>query len=276
MDTQLIARGAEAVPTGARDPDEVSSARIQPCDRFFLLVEQLARDSAWSWLQELATTLREIDQTGSRDELRGDAPIRGAHRHPDSYRALGKSPEQIRRVAEHYRALVSVNMALSRTLTFVRARLAHVDETLPTPRTSVRKGLSRWQEQRAKQYLLGNLASRVSNADVAAACGLSQNYFVTAFRQGTGETPHACLLRFRVAKAKELLLGPMAIADIALACGFGDQSHLTRVFAKHTGIAPGEWRRERQYERLQQPGHPSRRTRPKVPWSVVVQKQTEE
>ena len=30
---------------------------------------------------------------------------------------------------------------------------------------------------------------------------------------------------------------------IALACGFADQSHLTRVFTRIVGVSPGAWRR---------------------------------
>jgi AraC-like DNA-binding protein len=40
-----------------------------------------------------------------------------------------------------------------------------------------------------------------------------------------------------------LLLGPSPIADIAAQCGFADQSHLTRVFKKLVGLAPGLYRR---------------------------------
>ncbi len=33
------------------------------------------------------------------------------------------------------------------------------------------------------------------------------------------------------------------LADIAAACGFADQSHFTRVFARSMGTPPGSWRR---------------------------------
>jgi AraC-like DNA-binding protein len=37
--------------------------------------------------------------------------------------------------------------------------------------------------------------------------------------------------------------GDRTLADIALACGFADQSHFTRAFAKDEGTTPGRWRR---------------------------------
>jgi len=251
-------RTVEAAWFKPSEREAVLRASAQPCDPLALPADQLSPDCASDWVYELAAMFREIHKWGDLEDSADEAHIADVDAHRDSWRTPDRSREHIRRVAERYRALLSVNIALTRTLSAVRAHLAHLDEALPIPRGTARKGLTRWQERRARSYLLSNLATRISNADVAAACGLSQNYFVTVFRQSTGETPHACLLRYRVAKAKQLLLGPTAIADIALTCGFGDQSHLTRVFTRHVGIAPGEWRRERRYQRQQDPPQPSR------------------
>jgi AraC family transcriptional regulator len=35
----------------------------------------------------------------------------------------------------------------------------------------------------------------------------------------------------------------MSLSDVALACGFSDQSHLTRVFTGMVRLSPGAWRR---------------------------------
>ncbi|MDE1150015.1 MAG: AraC family transcriptional regulator [Azospirillaceae bacterium] len=104
-------------------------------------------------------------------------------------------------------------------------------------------GLSAWQEARAKEFLAANLGGDIGIAQVAAECGLSRGYFIKAFRQTTGLTPYRWLMERRVAGAKDLLRGPLPIADIALSCGFADQSHLTRVFTTMTGLPPGAWRR---------------------------------
>jgi AraC-like DNA-binding protein len=34
-----------------------------------------------------------------------------------------------------------------------------------------------------------------------------------------------------------------SLSVIALACGFADQSHFTRVFTRRVGLSPGAWRR---------------------------------
>ncbi len=106
-------------------------------------------------------------------------------------------------------------------------------------------GLASWQERRAKDVLAADLTGATQLSDVAAAVGLSLSHFVRAFRRSTGVTPHAWLQRRRVDLAKDLLRRrTLALADIALACGFANQSHFTRVFSRAVGVTPGAWRRE--------------------------------
>lgn len=105
--------------------------------------------------------------------------------------------------------------------------------------------LSRKLEARAKDMLLASLREDASIADIAEACNLSRSYFIKAFRQTVGTTPHRWLLEQRVQKAQALLRTPgRSITDIALLCGFADQAHMTRVFTSVVGVAPGAWRRE--------------------------------
>ena len=69
-------------------------------------------------------------------------------------------------------------------------------------------------------------------------------YFSRAFRGTMGVAPHNWLLIRRVEVAKEKLLSTqLSLAEVALACGFADQSHLTRVFTGMVGVSPGAWRR---------------------------------
>jgi AraC family transcriptional regulator len=73
---------------------------------------------------------------------------------------------------------------------------------------------------------------------------LSVSHFSRRFRQTVGVAPHKWLLSFRVDLAKNLLRKQeKTLSDVALVCGFADQSHFTRVFTRMTGISPGAWRR---------------------------------
>jgi AraC family transcriptional regulator len=103
--------------------------------------------------------------------------------------------------------------------------------------------LAPWQERRAKEIISANLGG-VPLADVARECRLSTSHFQRAFRRTVGMAPHKWLLSRRIELAKEKLRdGRSSLADVALACGFGDQSHLTRVFTRLVGTSPGAWRR---------------------------------
>jgi len=104
--------------------------------------------------------------------------------------------------------------------------------------------LSPSQLNRAKEMLRNHLHGAISIAEVATACGLSRGYFIRAFREATGETPHRWVLQRRVERARGLLTeSELALADVALVCGFADQSHFTRIFARLIGVPPGNYRR---------------------------------
>jgi AraC family transcriptional regulator len=108
----------------------------------------------------------------------------------------------------------------------------------------VRGGLAPWQVRRAKEILSANLDGRMPLKEVAKECGLSVSHFSHAFRRTTGAAPHHWLMTRRVEAAKEKLRdGRLSLLDVALACGFSDQSHLTRVFTGMVGLSPGAWRR---------------------------------
>jgi AraC-like DNA-binding protein len=105
-------------------------------------------------------------------------------------------------------------------------------------------GLAPWQERRAKEILLADLTGARPLAELAAACRLSASHFARAFRLSTGMAPHAWLLQARVEHSMTLLREHrLSLSEIALACGFVDQSHYSRVFVRRVGMTPGAWRR---------------------------------
>jgi AraC family transcriptional regulator len=127
----------------------------------------------------------------------------------------------------------------------LQAHLAQTYYSMPLVRHTDRGGLAPWQERRAKEMLLDGISSGVALEKVAAACQLSTHYFARAFRQSTGQPPYRWLLQRRIEVARGLLTqSSIDIAEIALRCGFSDQSHFTRVFSRMVGTSPGSWRRE--------------------------------
>jgi len=109
-----------------------------------------------------------------------------------------------------------------------------------------RGGLAPWQLRRVHEFIEAHLGGDPSIADLARECRLSESQFARAFRRTTGVPPHRWLLKRRIERTKELLLdGDLALSEIALVCGFVDQSHLNRTFVRAEGCGPGKWRRLR-------------------------------
>lgn len=105
--------------------------------------------------------------------------------------------------------------------------------------------LSRVQEARAKEMLRSRLDGAISIGEIAQACCLSRSYFIRAFKETTGRTPLQWLLAERLSLARGLLLdSDLSLTEVAISCGFADQSHFTRVFARSEGQPPGNWRRQ--------------------------------
>jgi AraC-like DNA-binding protein len=53
--------------------------------------------------------------------------------------------------------------------------------------------------------------------------------------------PHAWLRQQRVLRARALISQGHTLADVAAACGFADQPHMTRSFVQQFGFTPGAW-----------------------------------
>lgn len=106
-------------------------------------------------------------------------------------------------------------------------------------------GLSSWQIARVTDYIVANLSQDISIGDLAAVCRLSPDHFAHAFSVSMGEPPHRFLLSQRIERSLELLANThLTLSDIAIACGFADQSHFSRVFRQRVGITAGRWRRQ--------------------------------
>jgi AraC family transcriptional regulator len=128
-----------------------------------------------------------------------------------------------------------------------RAAIVHVATTfgsLHLPNQFGGGGLAPWQERRAKELLIANLAGDLSLSELAATCRLSTSHFIQAFRQTVGCPPHQWLLTQRIERAKQLILNSkQPLSQIALSTGFADQSHFTRVFTQRINASPAAWRR---------------------------------
>lgn len=112
------------------------------------------------------------------------------------------------------------------------------------PRIAVYEGgLGDRQLLQVAEYINAYLDREIKLADLAAVAGVTKFHFSRLFKQSMGVSPHQYLLQQRVERAKQLLKSKLAIAEIALECGFNSQSHFGKSFRELTGITPGTYRR---------------------------------
>ncbi len=92
-----------------------------------------------------------------------------------------------------------------------------------------------------KNLLSQNLSRAVSLNEVAADLQVNPYTLLRQFKKEIGITPHAYRLNCRIELARKLLQQGVEPAEVALECGFFDQSHLHRHFKAATVVTPGEY-----------------------------------
>lgn len=96
---------------------------------------------------------------------------------------------------------------------------------------------------RVLDYIDAHLDQSLGLADLAAIAQMSQYHFSTTFKMAMGMPPYRYVLQQRTQRAKQLLKDEsITISEVALRCGFADQSHMTKHFSKLVGISPKRYR----------------------------------
>jgi AraC family transcriptional regulator len=102
--------------------------------------------------------------------------------------------------------------------------------------------------QRAIEYLQANFRASPTLAAVAEAAGVHPVHLAREFRLQQGLTVGEYIRKLRIEfVSQELATSAQTIVDIAVRAGFCDHSHMTRVFRRHTGLTPTEFRSLRRH-----------------------------
>lgn len=92
-------------------------------------------------------------------------------------------------------------------------------------------------------YIQSHLQEKLSLEKICGEAGLSKFYFIRQFKKTTGMTPIAFINSLRCEDAKKLLLHRKAsVHEIALQCGFENDSYFSKVFKEYSGVLPTEFR----------------------------------
>lgn len=95
----------------------------------------------------------------------------------------------------------------------------------------------------AIRFISQNYADRITNEDLAKACGLSVRAFERQFQAAYNTSPHDYLRQLRVRMScSALVFSRKSLAEVATEFGFADQSHFTKEFRKFIAETPRAYR----------------------------------
>ena len=92
-------------------------------------------------------------------------------------------------------------------------------------------------------YIQSHLYEKLALDKICEEVGLSKYYFIRQFKKTTGMTPITFINSLRCEDAKKLLLHrKKSVHEIALQCGFENDSYFSKLFREYTGVLPTEFR----------------------------------
>ena len=92
-----------------------------------------------------------------------------------------------------------------------------------------------------KELLAHSPEKNYSLTELANLADLSAWHFLRQFKKYVGLPPHGWLVQVRLHKARQMLKNGYSILNVALACGFSDQSHFNRHFKRAMGVTPAQY-----------------------------------
>ena len=102
--------------------------------------------------------------------------------------------------------------------------------------------LPRWLRV-AREYLEANFLRPLSLAEIAAAAGVHRVHLSREFRRYFSATVGEFLRRKRIEHACHMVSTTnVPLSEIAMTCGFSDQSHFSATFRRQVGVTPARFR----------------------------------
>ncbi|MCG7378703.1 response regulator [Paenibacillus sp. ACRSA] len=96
-----------------------------------------------------------------------------------------------------------------------------------------------------KQYIAERPYDNVTLTEVSNLVSMNYTYFSSWFKEETGWTFSAYMMRIKMEEAKRLLENPtLRVNEVASRVGYDNIYHFSRAFKNYTGLAPKEYRKQ--------------------------------
>ena len=97
--------------------------------------------------------------------------------------------------------------------------------------------------QKVMEFIRTHWRENLTLAEIADNMGFNKSYLSSFFNRETGISISDYTNQIRVQESKQLLKNDnISLVEIAMQCGFYDQSYFSKIFNKWTGMTPGEFR----------------------------------
>ena len=119
-----------------------------------------------------------------------------------------------------------------------------IDAFRPLAHHASAQGEAGHRFDRVRDYLHDNYMRPITLDELAQVAALSPYHFQRQFKAHYHVTPHQMLMAIRLWRAKAFLTHGMPAAEVAIAVGLTDQSHLTRAVTQRYGITPVRYQKQ--------------------------------
>jgi AraC-like DNA-binding protein len=192
-----------------------------------------------------------IEHTGTYNALMleeevflGYAAEHGVDRQAIEWRVLAGqiSPRLARRFAEFLALLEPARSPMEQQSGLVGVFEAMTHQLVVGGQRSV-AAVSSGAVQRMREMLHSSEGGRLDLETLASRAGMSRFQALRAFKRRYGLPPYAYQVCAQLGRSRALLKSGQSVAEVALACGFADQSHFGRSFKRAFGVTPGTYAR---------------------------------
>ncbi|TKG97371.1 AraC family transcriptional regulator [Puteibacter caeruleilacunae] len=132
--------------------------------------------------------------------------------------------------------VVYANVCLKHFLTSIKYLRVYRSGTMEQENDLINKAVA---------YMKNNLSSNIRISDLAQLCDCSVSNIYKLFKNNLGNSPQDFFIHLKIERARKYLTqSNLKIKEIGLKLGYEDPYYFSRVFSKHVGMSPVNYRNE--------------------------------